>query len=48
MKFFKGKAAKWLAGVLVTSALVYIGVPAPVATQVGNVAAEQVEEMMAE
>lgn len=46
MKFFKGKAVKWLAGVLVTSALVYIGVPAPVATQVGEVAGQQAAELV--
>ena len=41
MSFFKKKFVKWAAGVVVTSALIYIGVPAPTATQVGNVAGDQ-------
>jgi hypothetical protein len=46
MKFFKGKAAKWLAAALATAALVSLGVPAPVATTIGNALGEQAAELV--
>ena len=48
MKFFKKKAVKWLAGSIITAGLRYFGVPAPVATQVGNVLSGQLESVIEE
>lgn len=46
MKFLKGKFVKFASASLVTLGLVYLGVPAQIATQAGNVASEHVEELV--
>lgn len=48
MKFFKGKAAKWIATTALTGVLLYVGVPPQLATALGNWGGDQVEEMVAE
>ncbi|WP_157203816.1 MULTISPECIES: hypothetical protein [unclassified Marinomonas] len=45
-KFFTGKLVKFIASAAVTSALIYVGVPAPVATQAGNTVGEQAVELV--
>jgi hypothetical protein len=46
MKYFKSKAAKWLAAALATAALVSIGVHPQIAAGVGNALGEQAAELV--
>jgi len=46
MKFFKGKAAKWIATTMLGGALLYIGVPPHLATPLANWGGEQAQELI--
>ncbi|WP_394183353.1 hypothetical protein [Marinomonas posidonica] len=46
MKFFKGKAAKWIATTVIGGALLYIGVPPHLATPLANWGGEQAQELI--
>lgn len=46
MKLFKGKAVKWIATTLIGGALLYVGVPAHLATPLANWGGEQAQELV--
>lgn len=46
MKYFKSKAAKWLAAALATAALISLGVPPQVAVTIGNSLGDQAQELV--